>query len=851
MASKNASSASSPPLHASKQQTDPWDVLKASQALSNEITGEQLIERLMTIAVAHTAADRGLLIRRKGTEDHLEALASSSDGSISVQRLGRPLLSTDLATSMLLRAEQTAESVALDDTPLPHDFSRDEYLQPETPRSVLCMPLISQAEFVGALYLENNLTSHAFTPEHRKLLELLSIQVAVSLRNAEMYETLQREHAESKQFEAALRRSEERYALAMEASTAGHADWLVDEDIFYASPHLLEQWGIPADLVFTKWQQMLELFPFHPEDRDRVVALLDQHRDGALRRLEFDARVVRGDEVRWMHCTILHVRDGAGRPVRTSVATTDVTERVRAEEEVRVSEERYALALAGTNEGPYDWDLRTNRIYVPRRTQELLGLPVGSVWRTREEWDSQIEYYPGDYARLEAALGVHFAGKAPWYETEVRIVLSGGEIRCFLYRGTVLRDPQGSPYRMVGSLGDITERKGQQEEMLRLESRLRQAERFEAMGTLSGGIAHDFNNILGAILGFGERALRAVREGSRLHHDLSNVVIAGERGRTLVDRILSFSRGTVGERVPVHVERVVREALILLQAKLPEHVKLRARLQAGRTAILGDPVQVHQLLMNLGTNAAHAMMQTQAGTLTVSLDVADIPQSRQARVGAVAAGSWIVLQVADHGRGMTPEILECIFDPFFTTKEAGVGTGLGLSLVLRIVTQYGGAIDVDSTPGVGSVFTVYLPRFGEAPPESPGARTAAPRGHGQRVMVVDDEEPLLELTTDALVEWGYEPVGFGSARAALEAFRARPDDFDVLLTDLRMPGMSGDVLIREARSVRPLLPVILISGYVGDAVQGGYASDLADEVLTKPLRANALATSMARVLGGA
>jgi CheY-like chemotaxis protein len=198
---------------------------------------------------------------------------------------------------------------------------------------------------------------------------------------------------------------------------------------------------------------------------------------------------------------------------------------------------------------------------------------------------------------------------------------------------------------------------------------------------------------------------------------------------------------------------------------------------------------------------------------------------------------------------MTPETLERIFDPFFTTKEMGVGTGLGLSLVLRIVTQSAGAIDVQSTPGAGSEFTVYLPCVGEAPEELLDDRPTAPRGQGQRVMVVDDEEPLLELTTDALEELGYEPAGFGSARAALEAFRASPGAFDVLITDLRMPGMSGDELIREARGVRPLLPVILISGYGGDVAQSPfYSSGWADEVLTKPLRRNALATSLARLL---
>jgi signal transduction histidine kinase len=299
----------------------------------------------------------------------------------------------------------------------------------------------------------------------------------------------------------------------------------------------------------------------------------------------------------------------------------------------------------------------------------------------------------------------------------------------------------GMPSGVAGSLNDISELKLLQEKILQLESRLRQAERFEAMGTLASGAAHDLNNILGAILGFGERALRAAEAGSRLQNDLGNIVAAGERGRHLVDCILSFGRGGAVERAPVHVESVISEALNLLQVTLPRAIRLRSRLHASNASILGDAGQIHQLVMNLGTNAAHAM--TQAGTLTVSLKVLDVRQARRAKVGALAAGPWIMLQVADQGGGMTPEILEQIFDPFFTTKESGVGKGLGLWQVLRIVTQAGGAIDIESIPVVGSVFTVYLPRAGDAPEESLNARQALPNGRAERVTVMDDEQALL------------------------------------------------------------------------------------------------------------
>jgi CheY-like chemotaxis protein len=204
--------------------------------------------------------------------------------------------------------------------------------------------------------------------------------------------------------------------------------------------------------------------------------------------------------------------------------------------------------------------------------------------------------------------------------------------------------------------------------------------------------------------------------------------------------------------------------------------------------------------------------------------------------------------VADEGTGIPDDILPRIFDPFFTTKDASVGTGLGLSLVLRIVTEVGGAIDVRSEPCIGTTFIVYLPRTGDAPEELHDKSLAPPTGRGQRVLVVDDEEPLLELTTDTLRDLGYHPIGFSSAIAALRAFRADPDSFDALITDQRMPDMTGDKLIREIRRARPLIPVILISGYVGEAVASRSDTGLADEILIKPLRANALAASLARVL---
>src|SRR5262249_52460517 len=225
-----------------------------------------------------------------------------------------------------------------------------------------------------------------------------------------------------------------------------------------------------------------------------------------------------------------------------------------------------------------------------------------------------------------------------------------------------------------------------------------------------------------------------------------------------------------------------------------------------------------------------------------------IEAPRAGTVGSLEQGDYVVLRMSDTGSGMTPDVLERIFDPFFTTKEVGSGSGLGLSLVHGIVTDMNGAIEVASKPGEGSTFTVYLPRSGEFADSSVPTEPVVPRGAGQRVLVVDDEEPLVRLATRTLQELGYVPLGFTSSAAALDAFRADPRRFDAVITDERMPDMSGTALIREVRRIRRSVPILLISGYVGGAVAFDAREAGADDVVKKPLLANELATSLARVL---
>ena len=640
----------------------------------------------------------------------------------------------------------------------------------------------------------------------------------------------------------ALRESEARFRSLLELSSDWY--WRQDENLRfdYLSNQAGDLTGYSGQSSYGKFRWELEnMTPLSGdwEEHKAVLAARQPFRDLECRRIGTDGAI------RYLSMSGTPIFDIRGRFRGYHGIGRNITERKRAEEALRASEARFALAMEATNEGIFDWDTVADRMYLSRRAQELFGLAPGTPWRLRGEWQMLITVHPDDAQRFQEVIRQHVAGEGSC-DAEFRIVLPGGEVRWFRQRGIALRDVEGVAYRVVGSYGDITDTKVAHEELQRLERQLRQAQRLEAMGTLAGGIAHDFNNLLGAILGYGEMALRAAEEGSRLRRDLDSIITAGERGRALVDQILAFSRSSVTERIPVHFERVVREALDHLTPKLPANVRIVQRLRAGRAAVLGDATQVHQLVMNLTTNAFQAMPA--GGVVRVCLETFQLDAPMLATTGNLEVGSYVRLEVADKGSGISPDIIERIFDPFFTTKEVGVGTGLGLSLVHGIVSELGGAVDVVSEPGCGSVFAVYLPSAGEAAEEDNPSPPDVPRGNSERVLVVDDEEALLRITTETLEGFGYCPTGFASSRAALDAFRADPLLFDAVVTDERMPSLTGSMLIREIRSVRSEMPTLLMSGYGGGGFAIGARESGADEVLKKPLSGIELAAGLARVL---
>ncbi len=517
------------------------------------------------------------------------------------------------------------------------------------------------------------------------------------------------------------------------------------------------------------------------------------------------------------------------------------------ERALRQSEERYAAAMEGASEGHFDWNLeQADASFLSPKAKELSGRPVDAPVTTREAWMASMDIHPDDVARVGATFRDHLDGRSERYEVEYRIRYPDGQWHWVQVRGRCIRDVSGNVRRIVGSSMDVSARKNAEIEKERLESQLRQSQKMEAMGTLAGGIAHDFNNILGAILGYGELAQKAAPDGSIVRRYLDNVMHAGGRAKALVERILAFSRSGMGEKGPVNVQAVIDETLELLAASMPPNIRLDKHLDAGDAAILGDATQLHQVAMNLCTNALQAMEN--GGVLDVGLDREDVTQNRRLSHGSLVPGAYVRLRVSDTGGGIPPHVIDRMFDPFFTTKGVGEGTGLGLSLVHGIVSDLGGAIDVRTTVGDGTIFTIWLPISGEARAPSAKVDTSSPHGQGQTVLIVDDEKPLVALGEEILAELGYEPVGFSSSTEALAAFRETPQRFDIVLTDETMPELIGTALAREMQLLRPDIPIVLMSGYSGAQLHERARALGIREVLHKPLQSKDIAECLGRIL---
>jgi PAS domain S-box-containing protein len=400
-----------------------------------------------------------------------------------------------------------------------------------------------------------------------------------------------------------------------------------------------------------------------------------------------------------------------------------------------------------------------------------------------------------------------------------------------------------SENRLVGFRGfiiDISEKKN-------LEIQLRQVQKMEAIGTLAGGIAHDFNNILSAILGYAELSLVDAAPGSMTQGHLLKIFKAGERARDLVGQILTFSRQADQDLMPIQIRPIAEEAFKLLRASLPATIEIHQEFNTD-AAILGDPTQIHQIIMNLVTNAAHAMRDT-GGTLTFRLDKVTMNEKTAAVHPGIAPGPYIQMTVSDTGHGIHPDTQERIFDPFFTTKPKGEGTGMGLSVVHGIVQAHGGAITLESRPFTGTTFQIFLPIIENEPTRPPLTATRLPTGN-ERILFVDDEDFQVDLGRQMLEKLGYQVTTSNDSINALKTFRRDFKDFDLVITDMTMPNLTGDELARAMMAIEPDIPVIICTGF-SDRISREKATAIGiREFVLKPIVFKDLAVIIRRVLDG-
>jgi PAS domain S-box-containing protein len=381
-----------------------------------------------------------------------------------------------------------------------------------------------------------------------------------------------------------------------------------------------------------------------------------------------------------------------------------------------------------------------------------------------------------------------------------------------------------------------------------LEQQLIQTQKLEALGTLSGGIAHDFNNILAGIIGFTEMVMEDAAPDGPEYRRLEMALKGANRGRDLVKQILSFSRQTGQDRAPLNLSSIVKEGLQLLRPALPSTIEIVSKNSTADDRILADPVQMHQILMNLCTNAAHAMRE-KGGMLDIDISKVSVADGSFAPTPEMSPGEYVVLQVRDTGTGMTPEVLERIFDPFFTTKQQGEGTGLGLSVVHGIAKSHGGHVSVESEPGKGSLFRVYLPKVEiQVLPGVKEAPSAA--GGSERILFVDDEDLLVELNRERLTRLGYDVIATTRSMDALDMFRKEPDRFDLVITDQTMPNLTGMDLAAELLKIKATIPIILCTGHSDSLTPERAQAAGIKAFLMKPLGRYAMAEAVRRVLDG-
>ncbi|MGD0400017.1 MAG: response regulator [Syntrophobacteraceae bacterium] len=615
---------------------------------------------------------------------------------------------------------------------------------------------------------------------------------------------LEKKLLEAEQATLRAQRSEERLLLALDAGEMGTWDWdLTTAEIAWSDGHA-RLFGLKPEEFDGRYETFRR--SIHPDDLAQLEIKVAQAREqGCLYRHEFRVNWPDGSE-HWIAGQGRFFMNAAGQPVRMSGVVVDITDLKGTEEKLR-SNVAFLQNLMDAMPYPVFYKdtggryLGCNRVF-----EQFFGtLRKDIVGKT------VYDLSPKDLADRHASADRELLSNPGTQSYEAAVQSTDGLRHEVIFHKATFCSPDGRLAGLIGSVLDVTKLKQAEEERRSAETQLRQAQKMEALGTLAGGIAHDFNNILGIIFGYTELARWSISDNLPVTEKLDEVLKAANRAKDLVKQILAFSRQGEIEKKPVQVSLVFEEALKMLRATIPSTIDIRSDISS-RSTVLGDPTQIHQVLMNLCTNAVHAM-RDQVGTLEVTLVDIFLEPKLGDPYSELHEGLHVQLIVKDTGHGIGPAIMDRIFDPFFTTKEAGVGTGLGLSVVHGIVKGHGGVIEVESEPGKGTMFKVLFPAA-ESAFSSDGVEPSLPQGH-ERILVVDDEPGLATAIGDMLESLGYETLCTTSSLEARETFLNQPANqpFDLVITDMTMPGMTGLGLARGLLQLKPELPIIICTGF--------------------------------------
>ncbi len=655
---------------------------------------------------------------------------------------------------------------------------------------------------------------------------------------------------DQKAAEAATRHSERR--LSQIINFLPDPTFVVDADSRVIAWNLAIErlTGVPADEMLGKGDLEYAV-PFYGERRPVLIDLVRTWNEETARRYEYVRKT--GDllvsEIQnppfqpddaWFWNAACPLYDEGGAIAGAIETIRDITEAKRNERFLRESEFRFRSFFDSSPDG----------VAIIGFDGRVVDVSKSLMSRTSYKRDDLVgrhfsELTPEEHhSAIETALDSFRRGVAPESTLEIEIFTQDGRRVPVMLRAWLVTDWESRPVAIGTFIKDVSREKHLASEKAVLEKQLQQTQRLEAIGTLAGGIAHDFNNILAGILGYAELIQIKYADHTTDFGDyLDRIVEAGNRARDIVRQILQFSRDEGASHGPVEIRPIVKEAVKLVRATLPSTITVMESIDVEGATVLADPTRIHQVIMNLCTNAYHAMRES-GGRLTVALDRVDLTEPRQANGSRILPGPYLQLTIRDTGHGIPPDVMDRIFDPYFTTKPVNEGTGLGLSVTLGIVKTMKGVIEVESAVGAGTAFTLWLPVIEDQICPATPSFLDVPQGRREHILLVDDEAFFLDSMREHLTLLGYRVSADASAVDALARFQKSPDDFDLILTDQSMPEMTGTRLAAHVRELNPTIPIILCTGFSDQVTEQTAGRFGISRFLMKPVSRMALARAV-------